>query len=287
MKWVLRYAPHLGHLARDRKPLFSASADPDPVSQVRFAAAQGLAGVLDAWAVDHPPDRLDALESALKETGLTGGCICLVPFEALGMPLWVSEKESPELLQHLDCALHVAQSLRSQVLAVLLIAEQGTPLAIQRRRAIDRLRRAGDTASARGITLAVEAFDGLSGMLLSSFSQAVDLVHEVNHPGVKLIYDTGHVAAFGEPILESYIEAYDDIAVLQLSDMPGRIEPGAGTIDFVPLIAHAIARGYSGLVELEYHWSAPSLEAEERALQALHTIETQALALVGNSCIEP
>lgn len=283
MGGVLRFAPHTGYLPHDRTPLFNVSAGPDPVDHVRFAAAHGMAGIMDPWAVDRPPEQLQRIQVALEETGLVGGCICMTPLERFTQPLWVAESEPQELKEHLHHALQVAGSLGSTVLAVLLLEEQGTAPAVQRRRAVDRLRRAADAASARGVTLAIEPIGGFPGMLLGSFAEAVELVREARHPGVKLIFDTGHVTTLGEPVLESYVEAFDDIAVLQLADMPERVEPGAGAIDFVPILAHAMARGYDGLVELEHQWSVPGKEAEERGLEALRTIEAQARALLARS----
>lgn len=52
----------------------------------------------------------------------------------------------------------------------------------------------------------------------------------------------GHLTRMGDPLLATYVEAYDDIHGLQLADMPGRVEVGAGEIDFVPLLAHALRR---------------------------------------------
>lgn len=283
MEWVLRYAPHTGYLPHNRTPLFNASAGPDPVDQVRFAAACGMAGVMDPWAIDRTPQQLEAINAALNETGLVCGCVCLTPLERFLQSLWVTETEPDELQEHLHRALQVAGGLGSSVLAVLLLEEQGTAPAVQRRRAIDRLRRAGDTVSARGITLAIEPIGGFPGMLLGSFAEAVDLIRQVNHPNVKLIFDTGHLTVMGDPLLESYVNAFPDIAVLQLADMPDRVEPGAGTIDFAPILAHAIAQGYTGLVELEHQWSTPGRDAEERGLEALRRIEVEALALVANS----
>lgn len=278
----LRYASHTGYLPHDRTPLFIASAGYDTVDQVRFAASAGMAGIMDPWAVDRPQDQLDAVRDTLLETDLVGGCICLTPLERFAQPLWVAETEPAELQVHLHRALDVASAYRSTVLAVLIMEEPGAARAVQHRRAIDRLRRAGDAALSRGVTLAIEPIGGFPGMLLPDFASAAELVGAANHPGVKLIFDTGHVTVMGDPVLDSYVQAYDDVAVLQLADMPGRVEPGAGEIDFAPILGHAIARGYRGLVELEHQWSTPGRRGEERGLRSLRAINAQARAHAAN-----
>lgn len=283
MNELLRYAPHTGYLPQDRTPLFSALASPDISHQVRFAASQGMGGILDPWAIDRSAVEIEALERALDETGLVAGCVCALPLARFTEPLWVAGSNDEQLRGYLSHSLRIAKRLRSSVLAVLLFADGDTAPAVQRRRAIDRLRGAADLASARGITIGVEPIKGISGPLIDNFADAVDLVRGVGHPGVKLIFDTGHVTDFGDRVLESYAQAYDDIAVLQLADMPGRVEAGGGRIDFVPVLAHAIARGYEGLVELEHQWSESGEDVQRRGLERLRAIDAQAQEMAAGS----
>jgi hydroxypyruvate isomerase len=135
----------------------------------------------------------------------------------------------------------------------------------------------GDLAAETGVTVGVEPMISLPGMLLRTFAEGVELVRAVHHPAVQLIFDTGHVTAMGDPLTASFIAAYDDICRLQLADMPGRVEPGSGQIDFVPLLAHAIRQGYSGLVDLEHDWATPGEAAERRGIGQLAAIDAAAL----------
>ena len=119
----------------------------------------------------------------------------------------------------------------------------------------------------------------LPDMLLRTFSEAVEMVRAAAHPAIKLVFDTGHLYRMGDPLLSSYVEAYEDIHVLQLADMPGRVEVGAGEIDFIPLLTHAVRRGYRGLVDLEHDWLEPGLSGERRAIDRLRAIDIQASRL--------
>jgi hydroxypyruvate isomerase len=116
----------------------------------------------------------------------------------------------------------------------------------------------------------------LPDMLLRSFAEGVELVRAAAHPGIKLIFDTGHVTHMGDSLLPTYVAAYDDICLLQLADMPGRIEVGGGEIDFVPLLTHAIRRGYRGFVDLEHDWSQPGATGERRGIEKLAMIDARA-----------
>lgn len=277
MNWSLRYAPHVGYAPADRL-LFRAHAGHDRAAHVLFAARKGFAGVLYPWAVDSPPEERAAIAAVLRQTGLECSCVVATPLATLVEALWVTDTPEAQsrLLDLVGRALVVSKQLGSTQLAVLLRGDGHTSEPVQRRLAADRLRRVGDLAAAAGVTLGIEPMISLPGMLLGTFAEGVELVRTVNHPAVKLIFDTGHVTAMGEPLTATYIAAYDDICRLQLADMPGRIEPGSGEIDFVPLLAHAIRRGYSGLVDLEHDWAAPGEDAERRGIEQLAAIDAAA-----------
>lgn len=275
MSWALRYSPHVGYVPPDRL-LFRAHAGADNRAEhIRFAAREGMAGVLFPWACESPPAEREAVRAALLETGLECSCIVSTPFAKLREPLWTAPgaEVSEALVGYVGRALDVAQDLNSSSLAVLLIGTEPGAEAADKARAADRLRSAADTAAERGMVLVVEP---IPGMLLRTFAEGAEYVRALNHPAIRLIFDTGHVTTTGEPLMASYVEAYDDVALLQIADMPGRVESGAGTLDLASVLAHAIRRGYRGLVDLEHDWAEPGLESERRGLQRLAELDAAA-----------
>ena len=283
MDWALRYSIHLGYAPPERL-LFRALAGTDRVDHVRFAARMGFAGVLYPWATGRSAEERHAVKAALDETGLQCGSIVSTPLAAFTDrvdPVWVAAgmEAQGRMLGYLADAIMVAKDLGSDNLAVLIRSDGQTAPGVQRRRAVDRLRLAADIAASNGMALAIEPMVNLPDMLLRSFAEGVELVRAAAHPSIKLIFDTGHLTRMGDPILSSYVEAYDDIHSLQLADMPGRVEVGAGEIDFVPLLAHALRRGYRGLVDLEHDWLEPGEAAERRAIDRLSAIDARARRL--------
>lgn len=274
MAWALRYAPHLGYVPPDL-PLFRAHAGPNVVDHVHFAANEGMAGVLDPWLPSRPPAQRQAIRAALADTGLACGCVVSVPMSKFAEPFWTAEGAEEELRDHMAHALAVAADFGSTNIAVVLFADEDTPRQTQRRRIVDRLRTGADLAAAGGVNLVIEPIIGLPGMFLRNFAEGVELIREVDHSNVKLIFDTGHVFNGGEPILETFIEAYNDIGLLQLADMPGRVQMGGGAIDFTGLLTQAVLQGYSGLVELEHDWTEPGLDGERRGIGALRSIDAE------------
>lgn len=276
MDWSLRYAPHIGYLPPERPPLFRYLVGPSLADHIRFAAQEGMAGVLDPWMAARSREQQQEIGAVLRETGLECGCLAAVPLASLTQPLWVAESTEPELFQHVEDTLNLAAEVGSNTIVVLLFGEAGGSPGVQRSRVIERLRRAADRAERQQAILVIEPMDSLPGMLLQSFAEGVELVREVAHPCVKLAFDTGHLVSMGEPVLPTYIEAYDDIGLLQLADMPGRVEVGRGEIDFVPILAHAIRQKYAGLVELEHDWSTPGADSERQGIEKLRAVDAAA-----------
>jgi hydroxypyruvate isomerase len=274
--WTLRYASHLGYLSPDQ-PLFRESvASSDPWEHVAFAAAQGFAGVLYPWATSRPDDEVARFGAALAHFGLKSGCIVFAPLEAILTPLWVQSGESAwaAIDAHLDRSIPLAQTLGASVLAVLIRGQEDLDRRAQEEAAIAHLRRAGDRAAAAGLVVGIEPMVALPGMLLTTTAQAVDLIERTAHPAVKLIFDTGHAQVMDGDVLAAYRLARKHIGLIQLADMPERVEPGAGTIDFSALLSEAKRDGLAGgLIELEHGWSEASAATEQAGIEALRKID--------------
>lgn len=66
-------------------------------------------------------------------------------------------------------------------------------------------------------------------------------------------------------------EAFENITMTQEdgNDMPGRVQPGAGVIDFAPMMAALRHIGWKGLVEAELMPQRQGVEGEAAAVAAL------------------
>jgi hydroxypyruvate isomerase len=75
---------------------------------------------------------------------------------------------------------------------------------------------------------------------------------------VAFLADLYHLAMMGEDLPEVLSRYRDQIAHVQVADMPGRGAPGTGALDFEPLLKRFAAQGYAGSVGLEYLPSDPA-----------------------------
>jgi hydroxypyruvate isomerase len=282
MTLSLRYAPHLGYRP-PFQPLFAATVGSDnPVEQVRFAAENGFAGVLYAAARGRPPAEQQGVGEAIAAHGLEAGCILYTTFDNLRNTSWATDgAEAREwIAAELAQATAAAQRVGAKRLAVLGGADPQRPIAYQRAAFVQNLRYAADVAARAGLTLCLETLSrkSIPGMLLEHMPDALAVVRAVDHPAVRLIFDTSHVQIMDGDLPFHLEEAWDSIAIVQLADNPGRLEPGSGEINFESVLRFLARRGYRGLVELEHGWQVPGVESERRGLATLRRLDAAASA---------
>lgn len=277
-KFNLRYAPHLGYLSPVPQFAQSVGTD-DPHAHAQFARAQGFAGLFHPWAGSAEPQQLDRFQQGLEEFQLEAGALAYAPLDEALKPYWVSSKadDRDRLCGHIEAGVALAGRLGSKTLAVLIMAADGGGVAEQLSAAKDNLRLAADIAARGNVMLGIEPMIAVPGMLLQSAYDTAELIRQVNHTAVGLIFDTGHVAGMDGDVLKAQAELEDVVCAYQLADMPGRTEPGSGDIDFVTLLARLIAQNHRGLVELEHGWSDDDAATEIAGIETLRAIDAEAM----------
>lgn len=287
MSWNLRYAPHLGYRP-PFDPMFRALVgSDDPVAHVAFAAEQGFAGVLYAAARGRTPAEQERVGRAIAQHGLQAGCLLATTFDQLKNTSWASDSDDARrwIAAELAQATAAAQRVGARQLAVLGGAHADQAIGPQREAFVHNLRIAADLVVRDGLVLCLETLNGhtVPGMLLHHLPDALAVVRAVDHPAVRLIFDTAHVQAMDGDVLHHLEEAWDHIEIVQLADCPGRLEPGTGQVDLVGVLQVLARRGYPGLVELEHGWAQPGAESEQRGLDHLRRLDEAAVSLLKGS----
>lgn len=117
------------------------------------------------------------------------------------------------------------------------------------------LRRAAPAAAAHGVALLVEAINSrdLPGYVLRRQRQARRVVEAVGRDNVSIQFDFYHCQVMEGDLARRFGALLPLIGHVQISDNPGRHEPGSGEIAW-PRLFDAIDRaGYRGWVGAEYH----------------------------------
>ena len=109
--------------------------------------------------------------------------------------------------------------------------------------------------SSTGIQICIEAINehDMNGSLVSTQDTALELLDRVDNPNTALQFDAYHVSMMGEHPVRRFNALSDRIWHIQFADIPGRHQPGTGTIDFTSLFAAIEHSSYDGWTGAEYH----------------------------------
>ena len=113
---------------------------------------------------------------------------------------------------------------------------------------------AADFLKPYGIKVLIEPINtvDVAGYFLSTTEQGIDILNVLNRDNIALQYDIYHSYRMKESPQQILHDYCDRMAHLQLSDCPGRHEPGTGEIDFSVLFLQINELQYNGWIGCEY-----------------------------------
>jgi hydroxypyruvate isomerase len=120
---------------------------------------------------------------------------------------------------------------------------------------LEGTKRAGDLVGAAQLTAIVEPLNSLinhKGFFLTTCTEGLKLIREVDQPHVKLLFDIYHEQVQEGNVIRTLTDAAPNVAVFHVADNPGRNDPGTGELNY-PNIYKAVQKtGYSGYLAMEY-----------------------------------
>jgi len=119
---------------------------------------------------------------------------------------------------------------------------------------VSNLRYAAEKLAEQRITLLIEPLNTfeLPGFYISRTRQALDLIADVGLPNVALQYDFYHMQLMEGDLAGTLARHLPRIGHIQISNPPGRHEPGVGELNIEFLLDHLDRLGYQGWVGCEY-----------------------------------
>lgn len=120
---------------------------------------------------------------------------------------------------------------------------------------LERVRFAANFAASAGITLMIEPLNSIDvpGFFLARNDEVAAILSTLSDvPNVALQFDAYHTHMMGEDVVAAFDKHQKILGHVQVSDVPGRHEPGSGEIDFAAFFAALDARNYDGWVGCEY-----------------------------------
>ena len=138
-------------------------------------------------------------------------------------------------------------------------------------KAYDTLRRIADLGEKEGVTFTLENLNlpvDHPGVPFGRAEDTLALVSAVNHPNLRLNLDLYHAQIGEGNLIELCRKSLPWIGEIQVADVPGRMQPGTGEINYRGIALALKAMGYSGAVGMEAFASGDAEEALEQFRQA-------------------
>jgi protein FrlC len=131
---------------------------------------------------------------------------------------------------------------------------------------VEALRELAPVCAKNDVTLVIEP-TSYDSNLIDTADHAVELMEEVNHPNVKLMFDTFHVLYRREVLTDYAYRMGEHLHHIHLSD-EDRLAPGQGRGDYPSLIACLKEIGFDGYLTMEIGFDRRDVEPDLVARQA-------------------
>jgi hydroxypyruvate isomerase len=112
----------------------------------------------------------------------------------------------------------------------------------------------GKQIAGRPIKLLLECIDPEENpkYFLTSAAEGMEIVHQVNHPQVRFLYDMFHEQIGHGNLIEKLEKNIDVVDLIHVADVPGRHEPGTGEISYGNIFRKLAELKYKGMVAMEF-----------------------------------
>jgi hydroxypyruvate isomerase len=194
---------------------------------------------------------LEKMRAAQEETGLA--CAGMVSEPGFGLVRRDYDAE------HVDGVVASAKAARGFDCSTLIVTTgnvvAGESWEITRRRVVRKLRKMAEAAEGEGVTLVLEPLNPFvdhAGYWLTTMAQAADLIHEVDSPNLKILYDIYHQQVTEGKIIANLKLYAPWIGHIHTAGVPGRHELAGGDLDYRAIFAAIDAVGYTGYTGLEF-----------------------------------
>lgn len=235
--------------------LLFTEAGPDTADRVRAAAAAGFDAV-EMWGTTGKD--VDALAKALADTGVALTSVLAEPRTNFTLP----GTDLTPFFDGLDRGVEHARKLGCpRIVLGSGIGFPGMKRPQNLQRLIDVFTDAVQRTDDSGVTLVLEPVNTRvdhPGALLDRTADAVAVARAVGSPRFKILYDLYHSVTEGEDPATELANAAGLVGYVQIADVPGRGEPGSGSLDWTAQLSALRSSGYDGPIGLEYF---PTIES--------------------------
>jgi hydroxypyruvate isomerase len=229
------------------------------LERLETVARAGFGAVEFWWPSDAIAEglTLDALVERVRELSLR---VVLFNFDAGNMAagdrgLGSDTASIARFREHVPVAVELASRLGCRKLNLLAgNAVDGVRREDQLSLLAESLAFAAEAAAPAGAAIMLEAINGVDApaYLLQSTEDVLAMIGRVGSRNVFFQLDTYHLGVAGEDIVASVGRASTRIGHVQFADVPGRHEPGTGSLSFRAILDGLAEVPYADAVGLEF-----------------------------------
>ena len=191
----------------------------------------------------------DAVKNACAENGVELISMCTTNFNL------TNPDARKDWLEGLKESCAAAKNMGVKHLITQVGQDTGMRRDFQHDSIVKGLKQAKPILEDSGVTIMIEPLNTYfdhPGYYLWSAVEAFQIIREVNHPLVKVLYDIYHQQVMEGNIIPSITNNLDCIAHLHAAGHPGRHELQYGENDYKVIFAAVDKSGYKGACGLEY-----------------------------------
>lgn len=242
--------------------------------KVQIAGSVGLQSVeLVDEHVSWNDTEIRQKKKLLESFGLLADTIIATPNWTKRDVSMVNPAHHEAFLADVRSAISSAQVLNvPQIILMSGNEQEGISRQKQYESMVEAAKRASELASKTEITLIIEPLNSKvdhKGYFLTTCTEGLKLVKEVDNPHFRLLFDIYHEQVQTGTVIPVLEQAWPHVAVFHVADAPGRHEPGTGKIDW-PAIYKTIAKaGYSGYVCMEYLPTASPADSLKKSVDQM------------------
>lgn len=278
----LLYAPGFRH--------FPNSAGKDPLDQIQYMHDQGFRAIEDNGMMKKDPALQSAIGEKLASLGMTMG----VFVTGFGMNNYNMTsniqgesyrgkgiKADPkavraELKVTCERAIETAKRVNAKWTTVVLGADNpNLDYEYQFANVVENLKYCSGLLEPHGLVMVMEPLNYMNhpGVFLKSVPQAYAVAKAVNSPSCKILADLYHEQIQRGNLINNLDRCWDEIAYIQVGDVPGRKEPTTGEINYKNIFKHLHKKGYKGVIGMEHGISRKGVEGEARLVEAYREMD--------------
>lgn len=216
---------------------------------------------------DLNPDHFRTIGAELKKNGLesTAVTVCTPEENPIGETAAVRQAGLERLKKAIDCC-HAAGATKlcGPIHSALGHFSGAGRTQDEWNRAKEVLSQAGDHAKAAGVTLVVEYLNRFECYFLNCAADDAQFCREVNHPNVKMMYDTFHANIEEKSITQAVKACADQLVHVHISEND-RSTPGEGGVNWDESFSALKSVNYDGWLMIEaFGLALPDLAAATR-----------------------